>query len=91
MASILTGGDWAIAPQGAVSLEGTVNTTIASCNFTRLDGTAVFASNFHRDLAIVNNSFELIGMHHIYPAYENINVFVLFDEVEVLMLQCCSL
>jgi hypothetical protein len=59
--SLPSGGDWAIAPQGALTIEGTVGTTIDGCNFTRLDGNAIFATNFNRGLTIANSSFELIG------------------------------
>eukprot|EP01084_Bolivina_argentea_P237330 398876_1 len=56
-----TGGDWAIARQGAITIEGGEYVTIASNLFTRLDGNVIFLSGYNRNVTINNNDFEWIG------------------------------
>eukprot|EP01047_Picozoa_sp_COSAG01_P017810 COSAG01_NODE_951_length_12498_cov_30.544018_6_plen_809_part_00 len=56
-----SGGDWALQKQGAITLVGTLGTTISHNLFTRLDGNAIFMGGFHRGLEISDNDFEFIG------------------------------
>ena len=44
-----SGGDWGLQRRGAVYLEGTENTTIEACLFTRNDGNSVMLSGYNRD------------------------------------------
>lgn len=55
------GGDWALERLGAVLLEGTEDALIADCNFTRIDGNAVFLSGYNRRAAVMRNDFSLLG------------------------------
>ena len=57
----LTGGDWSIARQGAITLEGTEYSQIMECGFIRLDGNCIFLSGYNRDAYIYGNDFSWIG------------------------------
>ncbi len=54
-------GDWAIARQAAVKLEGTEHSTIRDCTFAGLGGNAVFLSNYNRRVTISDSLFSDIG------------------------------
>ena len=56
-----SGGDWAVARVGAVQLEGSVNVSISSCLFSRVDGNAVVLSGFNRNASIDRTEFVFIG------------------------------
>ena len=56
-----SGGDWALQPQGAITLHGTVGGVIDGNHFTRLDGNAIFTGGYHRGLNITNNEFSFLG------------------------------
>lgn len=56
-----SGGDWALQPQGAVTIVGSENVSIDGCLFTRLDGNGVFAGGYHRNLSLTDNEFAFIG------------------------------
>ena len=56
-----TGGDWAIARQGAITVEGGENINISFNFFTRLDGNVIFLSGYNRHTIIESNDFEWIG------------------------------
>jgi len=59
---IPSAGDFAVARQsGAVFLEGTEQTTIQNCNFTRLDGNGIVVSGYNRNTTISHNSISWIG------------------------------
>jgi hypothetical protein len=51
----------AIQRTGAITIEGTVNATIDSSLFTRLDGLGVFVGGYNRGLVIRNSTFEWLG------------------------------
>lgn len=55
------GGDWAIARQGAITIEGGEYINISSNLFTRLDGNVIFLSGYNRYVSIETNDFEWIG------------------------------
>ncbi len=54
---ICAGGDWGLQRTGAVYLEGTEGTLIQNVTFIRLDGNALFLSDFNR--YVVENSLQL--------------------------------
>ena len=61
-----SGGDWGLqspghAESGAVFLEGTEDVSIDATTFKFTDGNAVYASGYHRGLAITNSEFAYIG------------------------------
>jgi hypothetical protein len=59
--SVPSGGDWAIERSGAIMLEGTVDSAILRCNFTRLDGNAVLVQNFNRFASVAESEFSWLG------------------------------
>lgn len=56
-----SGGDWALARTGALFFEGVVNVSVASCEFERLDSTAVFLSGYARGAVIADSDFSWLG------------------------------
>ncbi len=54
-------GDWSIARQAAVKLEGTEDCTIHDCTFTGLGGNAVFLSNYNRRATVSDSLFHDVG------------------------------
>ena len=56
-----SGGDWSIHRGGAVFIEDADNILISSCEFSRLDGNAIFLSRRTTNISIVHNKFEWIG------------------------------
>lgn len=56
-----SGGDWALPYIAAVTVDGTVGTSITNCLFTRLDGIAVALLGHNRDVVIRGNDFEWLG------------------------------
>jgi hypothetical protein len=45
-----SGGDWALAKQGAVTIVGAEGVSVENCLLTRLDGNAVFIGGYGRNL-----------------------------------------
>jgi len=60
------GGDWALAREAALFIEGAVSATLDSNVFERLDGCAVGISGFNRNATLVGNEFVWIGDSAIY-------------------------
>ena len=58
---IPSGGDWALHRGGALFMEGAEQISVLSCNFTLLDGNAVFLSGHTRNVTIANSTFSYIG------------------------------
>ena len=56
-----SGGDWALAPQGAISISGSEGVDIRRCLLTRLDGNGIYAGEYNRNLTIRSNEFTFIG------------------------------
>ena len=56
-----SGGDWALAKQGTITVFGSEGLTISENIFTALDGTGIFVGDYNRDLAIADNEFKGIG------------------------------
>ena len=56
-----SGGDWALARQGAITMEGSEYITIESNLFTRLDGNGISINGYNRYNLILSNDFEWIG------------------------------
>ena len=56
-----SGGDWALQPQGAITMHGTEGARVENNLFTRLDGNAIFTGGYHRGLRITNNEFSFVG------------------------------
>jgi hypothetical protein len=56
-----TGGDWAIAQDGALLLEYTENAWIAETSFNRIDGNGIFLLGYNRNANISDSSFHGIG------------------------------
>lgn len=56
-----SGGDWSLAPYGALMAEGTEGLTVQGCLFERVDGHAVFLRGYHRSAAVTNNEFAWVG------------------------------
>jgi len=56
-----SGGDWALERQAAVMMEGTVDSAVIDCNFTRLDGNAILIQNYNRYTKILGNEFSWLG------------------------------
>ena len=54
-------GDWALQPQGAITINGAEAITISHNLFSRLDGNAIFIGGYVRNLTIQDNEFEYIG------------------------------
>jgi hypothetical protein len=59
--SVPSGGDWSIHRGGAIFIEDADNIEISNCEFSRLDGNAIFLSRRTRNVSIVRNKFEWIG------------------------------
>lgn len=60
-----SGGDWALERMGMILLEGTEGVSISDCNFTRIDGNAIFLAAYNRGAVIARNSFEWLGQNAI--------------------------
>ena len=60
-----SGGDWALERNGVLLFEGTVGAIVAGCNFSRIDGNAVFLSGFNRAAAVTDSAFGLLGQSAI--------------------------
>ena len=56
-----SGGDWALARTGALFFEGTEGLRVEGCQFTSLDGTALFLSGYARGATIAASAFSLLG------------------------------
>lgn len=56
-----SGGDWALQRNGAITLEGVANFTLAGNAFARLDGNAVNVNGYARDVVVDGNDFSWIG------------------------------
>ena len=56
-----SGGDWALYPGGAVILNGTSNVSLMQCNFSRVDGNAVYIGGRNRDAAVIGCDFNWVG------------------------------
>ena len=56
-----SGGDWALERMGALFIEGTMNVTVDSCIFERLDGNGIMVSSYNRNTTIQGNEFAWIG------------------------------
>jgi len=56
-----SGGDWALYAGGAVVLNQTTNINITGCNFTRVDGNALFLGGRNERASIVGCSFSWVG------------------------------
>jgi len=56
-----SGGDWALAKTGAISLVGTASINISGNLLTRLDGNAIFIGGYSRNCTVGSNEFECIG------------------------------
>ena len=59
--SVPSGGDWSIHRGGAIFIEDADNILITNCEFSRLDGNAIFMSRRTRNVTIFRNKFEWIG------------------------------
>jgi len=59
--SLLCVGDWALEPQGALTLLGTEGTLVSDCVFERLDGTAIFIGGYNRHVSVLDSEFSFIG------------------------------
>ena len=59
------GGDWAIARNAAVFLEGTERATVDACSFERLDGNGVMISGFARNATVRGSEFAWLGENAI--------------------------
>ena len=59
--SVPSGGDWSIHRGGAVFIEDAKNILIENCEFSRLDGNAIFLSRRTRNVSILRSTFEWIG------------------------------
>ena len=58
---IPSGGDWALHRGGALFVEDAVGVVVDKCEFTLLDGNALFLSGRTRNVTISNSSFSYIG------------------------------
>ena len=56
-----SGGDWALERMGAVFVEGTMNFTVDSCLFERLDGNAIMLSGYNRYATVQKSDFSWLG------------------------------
>jgi hypothetical protein len=56
-----SGGDWGLARNGAIFLEGTEDCVVDGNLMTRLDGNGVFLSQYNRNTNITNNEVGWIG------------------------------
>jgi len=56
-----SGGDWALQRSGAILLEGTERAVIDENLITRIDGNAVFISNYNRNTTVSHNEMSWIG------------------------------
>ena len=56
-----SGGDWALERMGVLFFEGTENSLVDSCLFSRLDGNAIMVSGYNRNTTIQKNEFVWIG------------------------------
>ena len=56
-----SGGDWALAKTGAITLVGTEGVEVRDCLLTRLDGNGIFIGGYARNLTLSDNDFELLG------------------------------
>ena len=56
-----SGGDWALFAGGAVTLNGTARVTIQDCNFSRVDGNAVFLGGRNSYTSIMDSEFSWVG------------------------------
>jgi len=54
-------GDWALQRSGAILLEKTERTLVDDNLLTRLDGNAIFISNYNRNVTIAHNEMSWIG------------------------------
>jgi hypothetical protein len=59
--SLPSSGDWAIARQAAVFLEGTDDALISNCSFLRLDGVALMLSGRNRGAEVSDSHFAFLG------------------------------
>ena len=53
--------DWTLQYSAALVLQGTVNTTVDSCIFERVDGNAILILGFNRYATVQNSEFAWIG------------------------------
>jgi hypothetical protein len=56
-----SGGDWALARQAAIFLEGTEGALVSNCSFLRLDGVALMLSGRNRGAEISDSHFAFVG------------------------------
>ena len=53
--------DWMLHRAGAITLEGTIDCSIANCEFYQLGGTAIMITGFNRNATIEQNHIQDIG------------------------------
>jgi hypothetical protein len=58
---IPSGGDWAMARRGALTVTGTHRLAVTDCVFTRLDGNALMLNGYNRNVTVDSNEFVWLG------------------------------
>jgi len=59
------GGDWALERLGAIRIEGSEDSSVRNCLFSRLDGNAISVNGYNRRLVIDMNEFVYLGQNAI--------------------------
>ena len=56
-----SGGDWSLYKGAALQIANTIGTSVQSCTFSRLDGTAIILTDRTRQITIEDCEFEWLG------------------------------
>ena len=56
-----SGGDWALPKVAALTVAGTERFAVTRCLFERLDGDALLATGYHRELSVRHSEFRSLG------------------------------